>query len=100
MNEPYFSVLALLALALGLAQLSRIQNRLRDSEAKLDALLKHLGIEWGQYAEPSDQVKALARDPKMQIQAIKAYREQTGLGLKEAKEVVDQLARAATAESH
>jgi ribosomal protein L7/L12 len=100
MNEPYFSVLAVLALALGLAQLARIQTRLRDSEAKLDALLKHLGIKLGQFAEPSDQVKALARDPKMQIQAIKAYREQTGLGLKEAKEVVDQLARAATTESH
>lgn len=100
MNDPSMVILAVLALAFGLAQLARIQARLRDSEAKLDALLKHLGVELGQFAEPSDQVKALARDPKMQIQAIKAYREQTGLGLKEAKEVIDQLARAATAESH
>ncbi len=100
MNDPSMVILAVLALAFGLAQLARIQARLRDSEAKLDALLKHLGVELGQFAAPSDQVKALARDPKTQIQAIKAYREQTGLGLKEAKEVIDQLARAATAESH
>jgi ribosomal protein L7/L12 len=100
MNEHYFAVLAVLALALGLSRLTSIQSQLRDNEAKLDALLKHLGIKWGQFAEPSDQVKALARDPQTQIQAIKAYREQTGLGLRDAKDVIDQLARAATAESH
>jgi ribosomal protein L7/L12 len=100
MSADIWLILAVLALALVVSRLTNIQSQLRDNEAKLDALLRHLGIKWGQFAEPSDQVKALARDPKMQFQAIKAYREQTGLGLKEAKEVVDQLARAATTESH
>jgi ribosomal protein L7/L12 len=34
-------------------------------------------------------VQELARDPSRKIQAIKLYREQTGAGLKEAKEAVE-----------
>ncbi|MCV2359719.1 MULTISPECIES: ribosomal protein L7/L12 [Roseateles] len=91
MNNDTFFVLTLLALAIALSQLVGIHTRLRESEAKLNALLTHMGIKWGQYAEPSDEVKALAKDPKAKIAAIKAYREQTGLGLKEAKDVIEKL---------
>jgi ribosomal protein L7/L12 len=97
MNNDIFLVLVVFALAIVLSQLASIQTRLRENEARLNALLKHLGVDWGAFAEPSDRVKALARDPKTKIQAIKAYREQTGLGLKEAKDVIEKLA---TAESH
>ncbi len=97
--DQIFPLLLMLALVLGLAQLSRLQTQLQDAQAKLDALLKHLGVEWGQYAEPSEAVKTLAKHPSTRIEAIKAYREQTGLGLKEAQEVIDKLARA-TSQSH
>jgi ribosomal protein L7/L12 len=37
----------------------------------------------------SQQVKDIARDPNRKIAAIKAYREETGLGLREAKDAVE-----------
>jgi ribosomal protein L7/L12 len=67
------------------AQLKRI-------EGKLNLVLKHLRLEYADSAilvELSDEVKALAGDPSKKIQAIKVYREQTGLGLKEAKDAVE-----------
>ena len=48
--------------------------------------------------EISDQVLA-AIDAGRKIDAIKTLREETGLGLKEAKEVVDSLVRAKRGES-
>jgi Ribosomal protein L7/L12 C-terminal domain len=54
-----------------------------------------MGAPAGQYVDPQAgaipaEVVALARSNK-KIQAIKLYRELTGLGLKEAKAVVDRL---------
>ena len=37
----------------------------------------------------SDHVRQLAADPRSKIAAIKAYREETGTGLKEAKDAVE-----------
>jgi ribosomal protein L7/L12 len=66
----------------------RLQVRLALIERKLDAVLDHLGIE---VSEPHlKQVEALLRRGKT-IEAIKAYREATGAGLREAKEAVDRL---------
>ena len=68
-------------------------------EWKVDQIRKHLGLQetgttrggalgtWP--PEPSDQVKELARHPTQKIAAIKRYREETGAGLKEAKDVVE-----------
>jgi hypothetical protein len=67
------------------AQLTRI-------EKKLDLLLKHLNVEYVEEAPPcplSPAVQELARHPRRKIQAIKLHREQTGVGLKEAKEAVE-----------
>ncbi|HBI45497.1 MAG TPA: hypothetical protein DDY78_21975 [Planctomycetales bacterium] len=66
--------------------------RLRRVEAKLDLILKHLGLEYNDPATPgglSEKVKALADDPARKIPAIKLHREQTGLGLREAKDAVE-----------
>ena len=66
--------------------------RLRRLEEKVDMILQVLGLE---YREPatvgglSEEVRALADDPAQKIQAIKLHREQTGLGLKEAKDAVE-----------
>ena len=70
---------------------TRLQARLQRTESKLDALLKHFELVPENYLTPSEQVIALAKNPATRIQAIKAYRQQTGLGLKEAKEVIDNL---------
>ena len=66
--------------------------RLARVERKVDLILKHLGIEYVAPTSPeglSEEVRRLAEDPDRKIEAIKLHREQTGLGLKEAKDAVE-----------
>jgi ribosomal protein L7/L12 len=59
-------------------------------EKKVDLLLKHLNLEYVEEACPlSPEVQELARHPSRKIEAIKLHREQTGVGLKEAKDAVE-----------
>jgi len=67
------------------AQLARL-------ERKVDLILKNLGIEYVETAPPcplSAEGQELARNPSQKIMAIKMHREQTGVGLKEAKDAVE-----------
>ena len=83
-------VLFWVALTQGRSQ-TRIEKRLRDLEVRFEKLLLHIGF----VADPSppitDEVRVLARTPGAKIAAIRAYRQQTGAGLKEAKEAVEKL---------
>src|SRR5262249_16095288 len=65
--------------------------RLRRLELKMDMILKHLGIEYHDTIADllSERVKALADDPSQKIAAIKLHREETGCGLREAKEAIE-----------
>ncbi|WP_405880889.1 ribosomal protein L7/L12 [Streptomyces sp. NBC_01136] len=86
-----FFVLAMIVFAgyAGLeGRLSRNDRRIARVEQKLDLIIDHLGL--AQTDPELEQVAALARDGK-KIQAIKAYREVTGVGLKEAKDAVDRM---------
>ncbi len=59
-------------------------------EAKVDLLLKNANIKYDPVANaPSEVIEALRRGAK--IEAIKRYREQTGAGLREAKDFVERL---------
>jgi Ribosomal protein L7/L12 C-terminal domain len=61
-------------------------------EKKIDLILKHLGLDYLQETSSgglSPEVQDLARDPRRKIEAIKLHREQTGVGLKEAKDAVE-----------
>jgi ribosomal protein L7/L12 len=80
--------------AFALLQIGGILRSVQSTEAMLKRLLVQNGVQWGTAVEPSAQVKELALDSRKYVEAIKAYREQTGLGLKEARGVVDELARA------
>ncbi len=40
---------------------------------------------------PSEKVRRLAADPSRKIDAIREYRQETGFGLLEAKEVIESL---------
>lgn len=62
-------------------QLDRIEH-------KLDAILAHLGLNVP--TQGFDEVLTLARTGK-KIEAIKVYREKTGVGLAEAKAAVDAM---------
>ncbi len=68
-----------------------IARRLRRLEEQVALLSEKLGLT---FADPGagmpSEVVALARSGN-KIQAIKRYRELTGVGLAEAKDVVDQL---------
>ncbi|MGI5456386.1 ribosomal protein L7/L12 [Streptomyces sp. CA-249302] len=85
-------VLAAAALFVGVGsienRISRADRRVARVERKLDLILGHLGL---QEDEPwSAEVAELVRDGK-KIEAIKVYREATGVGLKEAKDAVEKL---------
>jgi len=69
----------------------QIAYRLAQLERRVDAIMRHLGI-----AEPTIATTASARVQELarqgdKIHAIKQYREETGVGLAEAKAVVDNL---------
>ena len=61
-------------------------------EAKLDLLLKQAGLTYDPYKNASPAVvDAVKRGAK--IEAIKLYRQETSVGLKEAKDYVEGLQR-------
>lgn len=93
-----FSVIALLVIlfagggAACTSLLATDAGRLARLERKLDAVMRHLDIAYVDPAGPeglSEEVRRLADDPGRKIQAIKLHREQTGIGLKEAKDAVE-----------
>jgi hypothetical protein len=63
--------------------------RLDRLERKLDLILGHLGLEYKD--ELLDRVGDLVAQGR-KIEAIKVYRQATGVGLKEAKDAVERLA--------
>jgi hypothetical protein len=63
-------------------------RRLGRLERKVDLILTHLGLDPNQGVNLD--VKELMKAGQ-KIQAIKLYREQTGVGLKEAKDYVESL---------
>lgn len=66
----------------------KTQARLACIESNLDRLLQHFGLEPPSTLSPA--VRDLLRQGK-KINAIKAYREETGAGLREAKDAVERV---------
>lgn len=81
-----------------IAAVERRLNRLSRLEAKVDALMTHAGIQFDEFpGVPEDVREALERGET--ILAIKRLREATGVGLKEAKDVIDEVRRRGPAAS-
>ncbi len=70
-----------------------LDRRLRSIERNVAALLRHFDIDPTAVAPPSDQVKRLAADPARKIEAMRLYRQETGVDVRAAKAMVDTLAR-------
>lgn len=73
--------------------LGRLERRLKSVEQKLDALLKHEGIEPPPPPPSglSPEVEQLAKDSSKKIAAIKLHRQQNpGVGLAEAKAKIEE----------
>jgi hypothetical protein len=68
-----------------------LTRRTQNLEQMLFAIAKKLDVSLP-YVPPPPSQKILdsARDPKQRIEAIRAYRQETGLGLKEAVQAIDQ----------
>jgi ribosomal protein L7/L12 len=100
MNETLLALLVVgavfvMGLALARASAARQSRALSRLEAKVDALLKHEGVRFDPYSgAPSQVLDALKRGEK--INAIKEYRLVTGVGLKEAKDFVEEIERRAS----
>ena len=67
-------------------------SRLKRLEAKVDLLLEQAGLEFNPLENGQEEVLELLQQGQ-KIQAIKLYREITGVGLKEAKDEVEEMAR-------
>ena len=75
-------------------RLSALMLKVGELERKLDFVMQHLKLQYHeapQSAAQSEVLKWLRQGNK--IAAIKAYREITGTGLKEAKDAVEALER-------
>jgi hypothetical protein len=73
----------------------QLERRLDRLEHQLDLLMRHLdvpqpGLDVGPDLAVDHDVVALARAGR-KIEAIKRYRELTGVGLKEAKDAVERI---------
>jgi ribosomal protein L7/L12 len=93
---PFAVMLPLVLLALVVASgrrsaADRQAQRLAAVERKLDLIMTHLGIREPEPDLPAAVLQELLAGRR--IQAIKEYREATGVGLKEAKDAVELLAR-------
>ena len=89
------AMMFLLALVASASKGSPNDAKLRRIDRKLDAIIQNLGIELPESVVSglSSEVCRLA-DAGQKIEAIKLHREETGVGLKEAKDAVeDYLAR-------
>jgi ribosomal protein L7/L12 len=90
-----FAAAALVILVVGLMssilerKLGRIERRLKRMELRVDAVIENLGIAVAE-ADLQQVDQLLAQGKK--IQAIKEYRDITGVGLAEAKEAVERRA--------
>lgn len=89
-----FAVVALGFSGIALARPSNgaeIERKLTLIDRRLKLIMEHLDIAEPQPPEVPSVVQELEQGRK--IQAIKLYREQTGVGLREAKEAVEEIAR-------
>jgi hypothetical protein len=87
-----FLVVGMLLLFQRVSSLSARLDRLSRLEGKIDALLRHQGIQYDPLRDVPPHVRE-ALDKGERILAIKRLREATGLGLKDAREHVDELQR-------
>ena len=84
MGAPALACFALIVIAA--MRLSQLGDRLVRQEAKLNLILGKMEIAFP--PPPSAAIQAIARTQR--IAAVKAYRQETGLGLKQSLDIIDQ----------
>ena len=73
-------------------EISLLRQRINRLEAQVELLYRHLGITYVEDSRDTDDPRIVAalRSNNM-IEAIKLYREKTGVGLAEAKSAVEAM---------
>ena len=89
MNEPLVYGLIFLCVLLIVYQVVTVRFTLIRVEQKLNRVMATLKVEPGGPVPLSERVKEAARDPARKIEAIRLLREESGLGLAEAKAAVE-----------
>jgi hypothetical protein len=88
--EWYIMICVFLSILLFLLTFrSYFETRFVRIERKLNLLLRHSGLDPLQDLPLSDRVKQIASDPARKIEAIQAYRKETGARLAEAVQAVE-----------
>jgi hypothetical protein len=67
-----------------------ISRSSKHLENKVDAIIEHLGVDFKPYKNTPNEVFS-ALDSGQRVKAIKLYRQFSGVGLKEASEVISYL---------
>ena len=70
------------------SSIRRLEKKMKRMDLSLSVLLNRMEIEVP--SQLSDRVKQIALDPYRKLEAIKLYREETGIGLREAKEAIEE----------
>lgn len=73
-------------------EIGALRARILTLEQKLEFLFQTLGLEFEKSSEAQPEIMNYLRNGQ-KINVIKVYMEQTGAGLKEAKDAVDALER-------
>ena len=90
--SAFYAVLFAVFVVFSLTRLERRIRTLSRLDAKLDALLKHAGIEFDPYEDlPDEIVQAIKRDEK--LVATKLYKQWAGVTLLEAKAFIEDVQR-------
>jgi len=73
-------------------EIRELRKQIRKLERKVDLLMDHLQLNYREESDPgiTQEIIDLVRMGR-KIEAIKLYREETGAGLKEAKEAIDTI---------
>jgi ribosomal protein L7/L12 len=95
MNTTTLTIVALALVPVAMTILAHINRRVAKNEQRLLALLRHFGLDDVKHPKPSEKVLALlaCSNPK-KTEAIRQYRAETGLGLKEAARAIEEISEA------
>lgn len=66
----------------------RLERKINRLELSLNLILNRMEIELP--SQLSERIQQIALDPQRKIEAIKLYREETKVGLREAKEAIEE----------
>ena len=83
----FLSLTALIIILSIDSTVKRLDRKLKRIDMSLSLILNRMEIELP--SRLSERVKQIALDPDRKIEAIKLYREETNVSLKEAKEAVE-----------